>query len=193
MIDLEAELKSGKYEPHMCGGCNEVHSPNPPVKKNFDMQKMRMIKRAAQHVIDTGKWQFKKSELNLADFGQSAYGNFPSLARYGLITMATDKETKQRVRGLWFITPLGWNFLRGEKPIKSWVVVKDKHVQHEYGYGREMYLKELFRTVDTIETTFEYIDDNGNMIARRPSSAPERNAQTTLLDIPAVKPRREYI
>lgn len=165
---------------HLCSVCNELHVVMDAKKLHMDRQKIEMLQRAAGHVMQTNNNRFKKSELNLVDFGQSAYGNFPSLARFGLIAKAWDKQTQRPIRGIWVITRLGWAFLRGEVTIKSWVMVKDKHVQHGLGYGPELNLREMRLGVDTIQTNFEYFDDDNRMVAFRPGVT-NRPQQGTLL------------
>lgn len=165
---------------HLCSVCNEPHIVMQAKKLHMDRQKIDMLKRASVHVILHNDNRFKKSELNLVDFGQSAYGNFPSLARFGLIAKAWDKQTQRPIRGIWVITRLGWAFLRGDATVKSWVMVKDKHVQHGLGYGSEMTLTQMRLGIDTIQTNFEYYDDDNRMVAFRPG-VPIKPEQGTLL------------
>lgn len=166
---------------HNCSECGQPHVVLEAKKLHLDRQKIDMLKRAITHVKATNSNRFKKAELDLMDFGQSAYGNFPALARFGLIAKAWDKDTQRPVRGVWVVTRLGFAFGRGEVQVKSWVMVKDKHVQHSLGYGPDHLITDIYRGADTIQTGFEYFDDDNNMVGFRPAAPAAKPEQASLL------------
>lgn len=126
-----------------------------------------MLKHAANHVIETGENQFRKSELTLTDFGQSAYGNFQSLRYHGLITHVRDENDKP-IKGHWLITRRGWEFLRGKREVNKFVMVQDGHIRDDLPRGPMLNIVEVYKGAEEVNTNFEYFDDAGNMVGLRP-------------------------
>ena len=151
----------------------------PSRKENIDKLKVLMLKRAAQHVIETKKPVFKKSELNLIDFGQSAYGRFGALRFHGLIAKMKDDDGKV-IKGDWIITRRGWAFLRGDDAgrINKFVYMQDNHIRDDLERGPLVSLVDVFKGADYLQTNFEYVDVRGNFVGVRPSypTAPTEQA-----------------
>jgi len=141
----------------------------PSRKENIDKLKVLMLKRAAQHVIDTKKPVFRKSELNLIDFGQSAYGRFGALRFHGLIAKMKDDDGKV-IKGEWIITRRGWAFLRGDDSgrINKFVYMQDNHIREDLERGPLVSLVDVFKGADFMQTNFEYVDVKGNFVGVRP-------------------------
>lgn len=154
----------------------------PSRKENIDKLKVLMLKRAAQHVIDTKKPIFKKSELNLIDFGQSAYGRFGALRFHGLIAKMRDDDGKV-IKGDWIITRLGWAFLRGDRQINKFVYMQDNHIRDDLERGPLVSLTDVFKGADYMQTNFEYVDVRGNFVGVRPafSQSSTQSEQSSLL------------
>lgn len=134
-----------------------------------------MLAIAAEHVKATNNNRFRKRELDLSGLDPSAYGNFPAIARFGLIAM-----DKTAPKGLWLITPFGWQFLRGQRPVKSWVKVKNGHVRPELGHGPLLRINQLKHGIDPIQTTFEYYDDNNQPVGIRPAAQRTTNQMSLI-------------
>jgi hypothetical protein len=138
-------------------------------KESMDKMKLLLLKAAAQHVIETGVNDFKKSDLNLQEIAQSAYGNFGKLRYHGLITPI--RHNDQRVKGRWLITRNGWAFLRGDINIPKFVKVRNNTII-EHSPVR-ISVRDVYYGSMAIETRFEYFHhETGEMIGFRP--APNR-------------------
>lgn len=143
----------------------------PSRKENIDKLKVLMLKRAAQHVIDTKKPVFRKSELNLIDFGQSAYGRFGALRFHGLIAKMKDDDGKV-IKGEWIITRLGWAFLRNDPThgrIAKFVYMQDNHIRDDLERGPLVSIVDVYKGADYMQTNFEYVDVRGNFVGVRPA------------------------
>lgn len=158
---------------HQCTGCGEIHTPKQARKTSIDKQKLGMLKEAAELVKATGSNRFTRGQIDWSGHGKSAYTNWATIARFGLI--ASPK------RGEWLITPLGWAFLRGKKPIKSWVKVKDGHIRKDLEHGPYRYINELKDGIEPIQTNFEYFDDEDKPVGVRPQIGRAQTAQLNLL------------
>ncbi len=148
-------------------------------KESMDKTRLLMLKAAADHVIQTGKNDFRKRDLGLEELGQSAYGNFGRIRYHGLITPIVDKNTGKRIKGRWLITRNGWGFLRGDRTIPKYVLVKNNSIQ---SYSTEQIsVKDVYYGSETIQTTFEYFDDDGNPVGVRPVFPATKSAQMRLV------------
>lgn len=155
----------------------------PTRKENIDKLKVLMLKRAAQHVIDTKKPVFKKSELNLIDFGQSAYGRFGALRFHGLIAKMKDDDGKV-IKGDWIITRLGWAFLRNDPQhgrIAKYVYMQDNHIRDDLERGPLVGIIDVFKGSDYLQTNFEYVDVHGNFVGVRPSYPQNKTSEQASL------------
>lgn len=131
-------------------------------KEIFSKQKLEMLQAAAEHVKTTMKNDFKNKDLAK---GHSSYGNFQKLRYHGLITQVRLNGQKHRDR--WLITRNGWAFLRGEIELPKYVLVKNNHI---VGRADELLsVREVYKGANTIQTEFEYFDDDGKPIGLRPA------------------------
>lgn len=157
--------------------CGECGRPKPQAhKESMDKTRLQMLQKAAQRVVDTGVNDFKKKDLGLAEFGQSAYGNFTRLRYHGLITPVRD-QNKKRIKGRWLITRNGWAFLRGEFQIHKYVLVKNNEITSRS--DERIGLRDVWFGAEIMQTTFEYFDDDGRMVGVRPI-APQTRMQPSL-------------
>ncbi len=150
-------------------------------KESIDKRKAKMLRRAADHVVQTGVNQFRKADLNLIDFGQSAYGNFGALRYHAVIAKVIDKKTKKPIKGEWLITRYGWEFLRGARKLNKWVIVQDNHIRQDLERGPFISITDVYAGAEELHTHFEYFDDDGHMVAFRPNTPTPPPTQASLL------------
>ena len=163
---------------HTCTECGELHVVRGTRAHRLTKQELLMFKKACLHVIDTKVNDFKKSELELEEFGPAAYGNFPSLRYFGLITPVRDKQTDRPIKGRWLITRNGWSFLRNEYQIHKEVTIKNNTIVNRS--NERIGILEVYKGADFVQTNFAYFDDDGHMVALRPA-LPTKPEQGTLL------------
>lgn len=132
-------------------------------KEMLNTAKVRMLKRAAEHVMSTMKNDFMTKDFT-DDNEYKLYSNFQHLRYHGLI--AHVKVNGQKVRKHWLITKNGWAFLRGDIDLPKYVLVKDDHTQSRA--DQRVYLKDLLHGEPYVQTSFEYFDDDGNPVGIRP-------------------------
>jgi hypothetical protein len=132
-------------------------------KEMLNTAKVRMLKRAAEHVMSTMKNDFMTKDFT-DDNEYKLYSNFQHLRYHGLI--AHVKVNGQKVRKHWLITKNGWAFLRGDIDLPKYVLVKDDHTQSRA--DKKVYLKDLLHGEPYVQTSFEYFDDDGNPVGIRP-------------------------
>lgn len=126
--------------------------------------KIVMLKRAALHVIDTGVNDFMVRDFTEPeDFKR--FNFFSHLRLHGLIFKQRDEAGKE-IRGRWGVTKNGWSFLRGDKALPSYVDVKDNHIQ-ERSLAMVKF-SDVWRGEAEIETSFDYFNDDGEQVGRRP-------------------------
>lgn len=164
-------------EPHTCSHCGELHTPQLAHKESIEKRKLLMLKAAANWVVEHKQNDFKKKDLDLARFGQSAYGNFGALRYHALIAKVKDKQTGKPVKGRWLVTKQGWQFLRGVLDIPKFVLVKDNHIVPGSHSKRLINVRNVYYGSDIINTTFQYFDDDGNMVGWRPTTPPDKQAK----------------
>jgi hypothetical protein len=135
-------------------------------KEEFNAMKLKLLKRAASHVMNTMNNDFKVKEFaQPEEFKQ--FHNFQKLRYHGLITPVTDKITGQRIKGRWLITRNGWAFLRGEFMIPKYVLVKNNKITSHS--DKLISIKDVYYGSDSIQTTFEYFDENNRAVGYRPT------------------------
>jgi hypothetical protein len=154
---------------HNCSECGRPHIVQDPHKESLSQLKCRMLRMAADHVVATGRNDFKKSDLPAQNHNE--YANFQKLRYHGLIAKVLVSTGKSRDR--WLITRRGWAFLRGEVTIPKWVVVQYNALTG--GASNEhVSLTDIERDGAYLETQFEYFDEmTGEMIGLRPIGTPE--------------------
>jgi hypothetical protein len=139
-------------------------------REKLSKNKVLMLKRAALHVID--KMNAGDKDANnfmVRDFTEpedfKRFNFFSHLRLHGLIFKQRDAEGKE-IRGQWGITKNGWSFLAGKKALPAYVDVKNNHIE---GRAAELvYFRDVWRGEAEIETSFDYFDDYGNAVGRRP-------------------------
>lgn len=176
-----------KNEPHLCTACGETHVAQMVHKESVDKRKLEMLRAAADWVIQTNVNDFKKKDLDLSRFGQSAYGNFGALRYHALIAKVRDRTTKKPLKGRWLVTRQGWAFLRGDLKIPKFVLVKDNHIVPNSHSDRLIGVRDVHFGSDIITTTFEYFDDAGQPVGWRPQNPPRTPEPPRLFDVPERK------
>ena len=133
-------------------------------REKLSKNKVMMLKRAALHCIDN-----KVNDFMVRDFTEpedfKRYNFFSHLRLHGLIFKQRDADGKE-IRGRWGITKNGWQFLAGKKALPAYVDIKNNHIE---GRATELVtFSDVWRGEAEIETSFEYFDDNGEAVGRRP-------------------------
>lgn len=176
---------------HLCSECGEVHVVQLAHKESIDKRKLSMLKAAATWVIDNNLNDFKKKDLDLSRFGQSAYGNFGALRYHALIAKVRDRNTKKPIKGRWLVTRQGWAFLRGELKISKFVLVKDNHIVPNSHSQQTIGVRDVYYGSEAITTHFEYFDEDNKPVAIRPAFKQE-NKQNALFNLEPQKPARKH-
>lgn len=184
--------KTMTNKPHLCTECGELHTPQLAHKESIDKRKLNMLKAAAQWVTDNNKNDFKKKDLDLPRFGQSAYGNFGALRYHALIAKVRNRDTKKPIKGRWLVTRQGWAFLRGDLKMPKFVLVKDNHIVPNSHSKQTIGVRDVYYGSEAITTHFEYFDEDGVPVGVRPAFDHE-SKQGKLLDVPEVKPERRFV
>lgn len=155
-----------KYTEHRCT-CGEMHVISPPHKETMNKMKLVMLKRAAAHVMETHDNNFMVREI--ADDDEfKLFNNFQKLRYHGLITPVRDNNNK-RIKGQWLITRNGWAFLKGQKDLPKYVLVKDNHIVERS--TERVTLRNVAADPMEIIRTFEYFDENMLFTGLRPALA----------------------
>lgn len=133
-------------------------------REKLSKNKIVMLKRAALYCIDN-----KVNDFMVRDFTEpedfKRFNFFSHLRLHGLIFKQRDAAGKE-IRGRWGITKNGWSFLRGEKALPAYVDIKNNHIE---GRATELVrFRDVWRGEAEIETSFDYFDDDGNAVGRRP-------------------------
>ncbi len=172
--------------------CNSCGQPIKSTHKEvISKQKLTMLQTAAKLVIDTGVNDFKKRDVGNFASSPTAYNNFQKLRYHGLITQVKKDGVKYRER--WLITRNAWEFLRGDRDMPKWVMVRNNHIDEDFARCTQLVnVKDVYRGSEAITTTFEYFDhDTGEQVGYHPVIArAEGGQQQTLLDVPAAAPER---
>lgn len=150
-----------------------------PLQRKIHIDKIKciMLKRAAEHVMST-----MKNDFMVRDFTEpkdfKIYNAFSHLRLHGLIFKHTTDDGKV-IKGRWGITRNGWAFLRNDKQLPRYVMVKNNTIQSRADL--QISFAEVWRGEPTIQTSFEYFDDAGNPVGIRPSYPQSRTDQTKLI------------
>lgn len=161
------EVKAPAIEPVKNEVCNHCGQRIPLARKELlNKQMIKMLKRAAGHVMDTMTNDFMVRDFTEpSEFKQ--YNWFSHLRLHGLIFKQRTPEGKE-IRGRWGITRNGWAFLRGEKQLPAYVLVKNNSIQSRS--DELVGFNQVWRGEDTMQTSFEYFDDDGNPVGWRPTN-----------------------
>jgi len=174
----EALKSTGLNNDQLVQATDDIFAIFKPIhKESIDKRKAKMLRRAADHVVETGVNQFRKADLNLIDFGQSAYGNFGALRYHGVIAKVIDKESEKPIKGEWLITRYGWEFLRGARNLDKFKMIQDNHIRQDLPMGSKISIVDVYKGAEELHTTFEYFDEHGQMVALRPTLPTENNQQ----------------
>lgn len=146
-------------------------------KELLNKQMINMLKRAAAHVMITMQNDFMVRDFTTPEeFKQ--YNMFSHLRLHGLIFKQRDEDGRE-IRARWGITRNGWSFLRGEKDLPLYVLVKNNHI---VSHADELVgFNQVWRGEDTMQTTFEYFDDDGHPVGIRPRQPIGNYTQTSFV------------
>jgi len=157
--NLVREQQTG-HCPHCGSKIQQSH------KEILSKSKLDLLQVAAKHVIQAGAKDFKKKDVG--DFAEnpSNYNNFQKLRYHGLIAQ-TD------LRDHWVITRNAWAFLRGDKELPKFVLVRNNHIVDRS--PELISAKDVWKGSPEVITYFEYYDDDGNYVGVRPNTVPMVN------------------
>ncbi len=132
-------------------------------KEMLSKHKLTMLQTVARQVVATGV-----NDFNLRNMNDSTtnYINFQKLRYHGVVHHVRNAD-KSLKRGHWFITPLGWSFLRGERDLPKFVLVRENSIVDRS--PELINVKDVYRGSEAIITTFEYFDEYGKMVGVRPT------------------------
>lgn len=152
-------------------------------KETLNKHKVQMLKRAATHVMSRhGMGKSEANDFMVRDFAEpeefKRFNFFSHLRLHGLVFKQTDAAGKV-IRGRWGITRNGWSFLRGEKALPSYVMIKSNDIKDRS--PTLVKFGDVWRGEDTIETSFEYFDDAGNPVGIRPDYSVTESRQQSLI------------
>jgi hypothetical protein len=119
-------------------------------KETLNRHKLYLLKQGADEVARTGK---NIVDIKIFRSNINSYNNWQKLRYHGLIAK-TDK------RGEWVITTNGWNFLRGDISLPSYVVIGDNHIVERA--DTHVDANKLYKTEEIVDTTFEYYEPTYN-------------------------------
>lgn len=147
---------------HLCSECGEPHVTPDSRKETLNRHKLTMLKIAAAHVMETSVNDFKLSDLG---DNVNQYTNWQKLRYHGLVHHVRHANGQTK-RGHWLITRNGWGFLRGEVQLPSYVLVRDNGIvsRSDMLIG----VRDIYYAEEYIVTNFDYFDDDGNMVGKRP-------------------------
>lgn len=144
---------------HACGQkVQEAH------KESLNKMKLTMLQKAAKHVMETMKNDFRVYDF-VGEDEFKLFNNFQKLRYHGLITPARDNQDR-RIKGRWLITRNGWAFLRGELDIPRYVLVRNNRIVEKS--SERTLVRDVYYGSEAIQTTFEYFDDYGQPVGYRP-------------------------
>lgn len=153
-------------------------------KEMLNKHKVQMLKRAATYV----KQQYDAGEENANDFmvrdftepeDFKRFNFFSHLRLHGLVFKQTDAAGNV-LRGRWGITRNGWAFLKGQLQLPAYVLIKNNHIESRADLL--VNFSDVWRGEDTMQTSFEYFDDDGKPVGVFPQApASADNNQGRLL------------
>lgn len=158
--------------------CDHCGQRIPLIRKEMlNKHKVQMLKRAAQHVKTT-----MQNDFMVRDFTKpeefKRYNFFSHLRLHGLVFKQRTPEGKE-IRGRWGITRNGWAFLRGDKQLPKYVMIRNNEIKSRS--DELVGFAQVWRGEDTIQTSFEYFDDDGNPVGIRPQYPASTNNQRSLV------------
>lgn len=138
---------------------------------------LKMLKRAAMHVKST-----MVNDFMVRDFAEpeefKSYNFFSHLRLHGLIFRQRD-AAGNHIKGRWGITRNGWAFLRGQLQLPAYVLIKNNHIESRA--DELVGFSQVWRGEDTMQTSFEYFDDDGRPVGIRPSYPTNNDQQQRLI------------
>lgn len=139
-------------------------------KELLNRHKVQMLKRAAGYVMDT-----MKNDFMVRDFTEpedfKRFNFFSHLRLHGLVFKQKDRAG-QIIRGRWGITRNGWSFLRGELALPKYVLIRNNKIESRS--DQLVHFGEVWRGEPSIQTSFEYFDNEGKPVGRWPRVTAER-------------------
>lgn len=146
-------------------------------KELLNKQMIKMLKRAAAHVHEQYNTGNKDANnFMVREFAEpeefKQFNWFSHLKHHGLIFKQLDDAGKE-IRGRWGITRNGWAFLRGEKQLPAYVLVRNN--QQVSKADELVNFGQVWRGEDTMQTSFEYFDINGQPVGIRPNYSHGKN------------------
>ena len=146
--------------------CDHCGQRIPQARKELlNKQMIKMLKRAAGHVMTTMTNDFMVRDFTEpSEFKQ--YNWFSHLRLHGLIFKQLDDDGKE-IRGRWGITRNGWAFLRGEKQLAAYVLVRNNSIVSKS--DELVNFGQVWRGEETMQTSFEYFDIDGKPVGIRPN------------------------
>ena len=158
--------------------CNHCGQRIPLARKEMlNKHKLQMLKRAAFHVKETMQNDFMVRDFTEpADFKR--YNFFSHLRLHGLVFKQLTADGKE-LRGRWGITRNGWAFLRGQKQLPAYIMVKNNGVQSRA--DQLVGFTEVWRGEDTMQTSFEYFNEAGEPVGIYPQHPASDTDQQRLI------------
>jgi len=150
------------YREQQTGHCRHCGSKiQQSHKEILSKSKLDLLQMAAKHVIESGVKEFQKKDVG--DFAEnpSNYNNFQKLRYHGLIAQSG-------LRSQWVITRNAWAFLRGDKELPKFVLVRNNHIVDRS--PELISAKDVWKGSPEVITYFEYYDDDGNYVGVRPNT-----------------------
>lgn len=158
--------------------CNACGQRIPLARKEMlNKHKVEMLKRAALHVNKT-----MTNDFMVRDFTEpedfKRYNFFSHLRLHGLVFKQRDRAGNE-IRGRWGITRNGWAFLRGEKQLPKYVLIKNNSIVSRA--DELVGFREVWRGENTMQTSFEYFNNYGEPVGVRPVAPDYDDKQKVLL------------
>lgn len=152
-------------------------------KEMLNKHKVAMLKRAALHVIDKlNAGEEDANDFMVRDFTEpedfKRFNFFSHLRLHGLVFKQTDAAGNV-LRGRWGITRNGWAFLKGQLQLPAYVLIKNNHIESRADLL--VNFSDVWRGEDTMQTSFEYFDDDGKPVGVFPSVPHNNDQQGRLL------------
>lgn len=145
-------------------------------KEVLSKHKLDMLQMAAKHITQNKL----PNDFHVKDAGEdfTDYANFQKLRYHGLVHRVKDSEGRYK-RGHWFITPIGWQFLRGTREFPKYVLVRNNRIVEK---SSEMIrVQDVYRSNPEVITHFEYFDDDGQYVGLKPDMVPSTDRQLSFL------------
>lgn len=164
--------------------CNHCGQRIPLVRKEMlNKHKIQMLKRAATYVkqqYDNGAED--PNNFMVRDFTEpedfKRFNFFSHLRLHGLVFKQTDAAGNV-LRGRWGITRNGWAFLKGNLQLPAYVLIKNNHIESRA--DQQVDFGQVWRGEDTMQTSFEYFDEDGRPVGIRPSYPINNDQQQRLI------------